>query len=365
MSQKTCPKCNGVMSRLVNVCPHCGEKFHTGTGTGIGVGIGVVVLAGVLFLVVQASGGFHLKKPPAPAKEVTVSQPAPPPAPKPPAPEPAPAPPEPASPPPEPAPAPKPELAKGMTMDQVRALLGKPDTARSASAPNVSWDWWSYGSGWKLRFVNSKLESWREVEPSTGSSESEALGGVAPATGAPRNRQIYAALKTAMKRSELDARRGGAAPGGGPDYTTLVRTQYRITASEQQSILAEGDKEGWPLPPVLFQSGGKGTPPAVGKTYTVGGTLQVLVTPEPPPKAIPTDMVDVAAGSLVRVSKAEAVNSAVWCEIQVLGPNGKVVGSGWANGLTLVELSAPTPADANSAAPPANSARGTPAAGNN
>ncbi len=72
MSGRTCPKCNAIISRLVAVCPHCGEKFDTGSGTAIGLGIGLVVLAGVVFLVIQATGGIHLHKPQPPAQEVAV-----------------------------------------------------------------------------------------------------------------------------------------------------------------------------------------------------------------------------------------------------------------------------------------------------
>jgi hypothetical protein len=354
MPEKRCPKCNGLMSRLVHVCPHCGEKLSTGTGTWIGVVIGLLVLAGVVVLVVRPSIG-------APGtiglpKTVTVGAPPAPPKPTPPpaapqAPVATPAPPAPA-----PAPAPAPQLAKGMTMDQVRQALGEPARTRSATAPDTRFDWWEYDSGKSLRFVNSVLEGWSENAPAASPGAP-----AAPEAGAAQPEHIYAALKAALQRAEADAGRRGGRPGQAgmlrDAYLAQVRNIYGITLEQQQSILAEGDAKGWGGLSLL-QTGGGGKPPTVGKTY-IGG-MGVRLLQESEPGTAPLGTVGLEPGSLVRVVQAVARGTRLWYYLEVLRPDGAVVGSGWAENLMVVEPLAPP---ASAAPPPAGAARGPRAAG--
>ncbi len=354
MSGRTCPKCNAIISRLVAVCPHCGEKFSTGSGTAIGLGIGLLVLAGVVGLVVLASGGLHLHKTEPPVQTVTVKQPPKPePAPAPP-PKPTPPEPEPTPPQPEPAPKPKPELAKGMTMDQVREALGKPDRASGAFGAGMRWDWWTYNSGEKLRFVNSVLDGWSKVTPTPAPSAPTIVGAASgasePASGEARRKQIYGALKGALKSAQVIA----SGPTVSADqrsvleqaFTAQVRSRYGIRGADATAILAEGDSKKWPAPSLLLKTEAKGTPPAVGKAYTLGSMVQLLQSDGPPTDNPPKGVYDASAGLLVRVMQVVPARNDTWYEVGATDPSGRIIVSGWASGLKVIDTADARPVGA-------------------
>jgi hypothetical protein len=363
MPEKTCPKCGGAMSRVTRSCPHCGHQLRRGTGAGMGVAIGLIVLAGAGFLVIKASGGLHLhfgfgKSEP---KEITLSRPAPPPAPIPPAPAPEPTPPEPAPPPPEPAPPPpRPVLAKGMSMDQVRRLMGEPAKVRSASGADLQVVWWDYGSGEELRFVNSALQRWTEAS-APASSTSNTSGGAA-ATGSPtgsppagsdeeRRWHIYVALKAASALADLRAQTGGAPRSVIEDSLMReVLDRYRLTVAEQQSILAEGESKQWTVPNLLGHAGPHGHPPVIGSTYIVPTELNLEQGPQPPPLARPTGQLMLPPGTEVRVVAQSAQGG--WYLVEALDASGAATARGWAP-----MLSAFSPAAAAAAPGPAGGPR--------
>ncbi len=146
-------------------------------------------------------------------------------------------------------------------MDQAREALGEPDKVSGASGAGMRWDWWTYNSGWKLRFTNAQLESWTQSEPTEPGGPPAGLASAAgtPASaGAASNRKlIYSDLKSALKRAEIMAKDVKSNTDQRPileqALTEQVRTKYGITAAEGKAILAEGDSRKWPTVGLLFQ----------------------------------------------------------------------------------------------------------------
>jgi hypothetical protein len=310
-------------------------------------GFGILVLLVLGGVVAFAVVPYVRKPPPVVApKVITIKRPAPAPRPTPPPPPPAP---RPAPPPPKPAPAPKPHLVGGMTEDQVRQVLGAPAQKSSLASPgfsSVRIDYWTYGPGQKLEFVNGKLESWANNAPPAASPESaSALAWPSsPVSGLARNRQIYAELKAALVSADVMAVKGGrnqeAKAGVDAGFTQGVRNRYHISLEEQQAILAQGDKEGWPTPAMLFQGLSRGTAPTVGTTYLTGMPLQLMVGPS----GQPTSIFELAPGTRVRVAKERASNGSgpVWYGLEPAGRTSGPAQEGWAAGLTVIHPSAGT-----------------------
>lgn len=355
MAVRKCPKCDGVVSRLVRVCPHCGARIASGTGTEIGLLVGLVVLAAAVVLAIKGAGSTAPKQPPAATRTVpSVEQPTPPPPP-------APAPPAPApvvaTPPPAPQPVEKPALARGMTMDAVRQLWGAPEKTSSAQSATTRSDWWTYDDGQKLHFVDSVLESWAQSEaPATATSPpgEPAAGPVADE----KTIRTYGALEAALKHAQQEDRAVGSpkALKGRlvTRYTAEVRARFGITEDQQQQILIAGDANHWALPLIVFGPDAPGTVPAasrptVGASYLTGILFDMLPGQSAPEDAgqkteLPPDVTLRVLGFMDR-------GSTTWFHVQVVNPGGPNAAMGWISGLTVMT----TPVTHNGLIEPAGS----------
>ena len=330
MADRRCPKCNGMVSRLVRLCPHCGAKIATGTGTEIGLVLGLVVLAGVVVLVVK--GAANAPKPTGSTHTVPIEKSAPPPPPPPPPP---PAPVVEAPPPPPPAPVEKPPLAKGMPMDVVRQSWGVPMKESFAQAPNMRSDWWTYPDGTKLHFIDSVLDSWEKspppaapglpvVAPPVGAGSPAAIAGT-PGAGeaSPRaaasDQEIFSDLKIALKRAEIEDSATGISSGRKQEreeaYTGDLRARYGITAEKQQAILTEGADKHWPLPAAVFFPMQDGIPLVSGGTYVTGMSLELLLGDPTVAAGIRGSQL-VFPGVVLHVLRSESRGGVIWYYVQ-------------------------------------------------
>jgi len=348
MPQVACPKCNGVISSSLRRCPHCGARIRHGSGAAVGLALGLLVLGGAVTLVVTMSGR---PKQAAPPQMVSIPPGVAPPVAEEPAPEPAPAAPQEEPPPPEPVAEPQPQLVKGMTMQEVRQMLGEPTRESSAEAVGTRFDWWHYPSGEKLRFINSVLDSWTVGEPSQSAGVLAALGAAPPggaSAGASTEarKRIYAELKIAEKRAEVENSISGSRVSQKEMleqiYAKLVCRKYGISEGQGLAILSEGDRERWPLPPVVFGPPLKGGPVAVGSVYTTGMVLELLLAPDTGgPLQNVEDSVTLPFGSRVHVLRTEVSHYTTWYYVEVLTPSGGVAGRGWLYGLVTLQVGAP------------------------
>jgi hypothetical protein len=341
MAVKKCPKCDGVVSRLVRVCPHCGAKIASGTGTEIGLVLGLLVLAAAVVLVIKGAGSIAPKQPTPTTRTVPpVEKPTPPP-PAPPTP-PAPAPVV-ETPPPAPQPVEKPALTRGMTMAAVRQLWGAPEKTSSAQSATTRSDWWTYDDGQKLHFVDSVLESWAQSEPPATvttpeptSPSGEAAGAAAPAS---REEQIYGELRVALKRAEVEDRASGVANSRRAkleqSYTSDVRSRYGITEARQETILAQGEAKHWRVPPAVFFPQQGGAPLTIGATYVTGMPIEVTLGDRPPGEGI-VSVGMLAPGCPLRVQRSVEMGGAIWYYVEVLNETGVVMRAGWTRGLTVM-----------------------------
>lgn len=340
MAERKCPKCDGVVSRLVRVCPHCGAKIASGTGTEIGLVLGLLVLAAAVVLVIKGAG----TAPPRPTGTTQMVPPVQKPT-LPPSPPPA-APPAPApvveTPPPAPEPVEKPPLTKGMTMATVRRLWGDPVRTSSAQSATTRSDWWTYDDGQKLHFVDSVLESWAQSESPVTAAPPEATSPPGEPTPAPlpdeQSVRAYGALEAALKQAQVEDIALGHPKGlkGKLEqrYAAEVRARFGITEARQQQILATGDANRWPLLLIVFGPESGGARPSVGTVYLTGILFDLLPGREAPDEG--GQKTELPPGIMVRVLGSVVVGGTPWYYVQVAGPASPNARVGWISGLTVM-----------------------------